>query len=229
MDDLFNLMKDYLPAWIISITVLILLFLFLFKKVREAFADLPVVKLFRHRKITPQDLINHQFFIFVEHMEKYKIDRMDFGDAGRNKIFRDYFKLRCQTFHNNTKALINDNILELTPAEIKVTIFETLYSSITNTNKAMLDQCANDEERYVVNYIVEKFADHASSSIDAFKEVIETIFDSNFAYDTNIERLNAMLNIFLFVFVATFAESEKVLFKVNGDMSGKHYKGLILK
>jgi len=227
-NNLLLLMKEYLPTWVISGSILILIILFLFKKFREAFVNIPIFKIFKRKKITAQDLVNHQFFVFIDYMEKYKIDRMEFGDPGRTKIFRDYFKIRCRTFHTSTKHLIGEEILDLNPAEIKVKIFETLYSSISESNKLMLDQCSNDEERFIVNFIVEKFAAHADSSIEAFKEVIETIFDSGYESSNNFERLNSMLNIFLFVFVSTFAESEKVLHKVNGNVSGKHYKGLTL-
>lgn len=228
-NDLLGLMKEYLPAWVISVTVLILVILFLFKRVREAFIGLPIFRRFKRRHLTISDLVNHQFFVFAEYMKNYKIDRMDFGDPGRTKVFRDYFKLRCQIFHQKTKNLINEDFDDVNPVEIKIKIFETLYASIAETNKTMLDQCDNDEERFIVKFIADKFANHTDSSIEAFKEVIENIFDSPIIYNNNIERINAMLNIFLFVFVSTFAESEKVLHKINGDVAGKHYKGLKLQ
>lgn len=228
-DGLLKLMQDYLPTWIITGSVVILVILFLFKRVRETFAKIPFPKIFKHKKITVETLTNHQFFVFIDYMEKYKIDRMEFGCPGRTKIFREYFQIRCKTFFDTTKALISADVLDLESPDIKAKIFDTLYSSIRETNKQMMDQCSNDEERFIVNFIVDKFADHADSSIEAFKEVIETIFDSGFAYENNLDRLNAMLNVFLFAFVATFAESEKVLHKVNGDISGKTYKGLKLQ
>jgi hypothetical protein len=228
-EEMFKVMKDYLPAWLITLTLLLMIGLFLFKGFREALANLNVKKFFKGKKNKVEDLNSHQFFVFIEYMEKYKIDRMSFGDEGRTRIFRDYFKLRCKKFNENTKALLNENVLELEPVEVKIKIFDTLFTSISQTNKTMLDECSNDEERFVVNYVVEKFASHADSSIEAFKEVIETVFDSSLSYNSNMDHLNAMLNVFLFVFVATFAESEKVLFKVNGQVSGKHYKGIKLQ
>ena len=228
-EEMFKVMKDYLPTWLITLTLLLVIGLFLIKGVRDVFTNLNISKFFKGKKGKVQDLNSHQFFVFIDYMEKYKIDRMNFGDDGRTKIFRDYFKLRCKKFNENTKALLNSNVLELSPAEVKFKIFDTLFMSIDQTNKAMLEECNSDEERFVVNYVVEKFASHADSSIEAFKEVIETVFDSGLSYSDNIDRLNAMLNVFLFVFVATFAESEKVLFKVNGQVSGKHYKGIKLQ
>lgn len=228
MDDLLKLMKDYLPTWIISGTVIILVILFLFKRVRDVFAKVAIPAFLKRKKITIKHLMNHQFFVFIDYMKKYKIDRMEFGCPGRTKIFREYFQIRCTTFHDNTIALISEDLLYISPPEVKAKIFDTLYDSIRATDKQMLDQCANDEERFVVGFIVAKFADHADCSIEAFKEVIETIFESGFAYENNLDRLNAMLNVFLFAFVATFAECEKVLHQVNGDISGKHYKGIQL-
>jgi hypothetical protein len=229
MDEgLLKLMKEYLPEWIITFSVVVLVILFLFKKVRETVANIKLPAILSRRKITIKHLTNHQFFVFIDYMDKYKIDRMEFGDPGRTKIFREYFKIRCKTFHDQTKVLVSEDILMLSPTEVKCKIFNTLYDSIKETNKQMLDQCSNDEERFVVNFIIDKFADHADSSIEAFKEVIETIFDSGFAYENNFDRLNAMLNVFLFAFVATFAETEKVLHKINGDVTGKTYKGIKL-
>ena len=227
MDEgLLPLIKQYLPGWIISISILILLILFLFKKVRESFANVPWPHL--RKRIGVKDLIQHQFFVFITYMEDYKIDRMDFGCPGRTKIFREYFKIRCKTFHDQTKELVTERIINLTTPEIKCEIYDTLYSSIKASHTQMLETCSNDEERYIVNYVVEKFNAHADSSIEAFKEVIETIFDRSFAYETNLDRVNAMLNVFLFAFVATFAETEKVLHKINGEISGKIYKGIKL-
>lgn len=227
--DFLQLLKDYLPEWIISLSILIILFLFLFKKVRAAFSGIKLSKIFGKRKITLNDLKTHQFFVFIDYMEKYKIDHMDFGCPGRTKVFREYFKLRCQTFNTNTKNLITEGIVETEPSEVKGKIFETLYSSIKETDKLMVEQCSTGEEVEIVKFVMEKFSNHADSCIQAFKEVIETIFESGFAYTSNLDRLNAMLNVFLFAFVATFAESEKVLHLVNGELSGKNYKGIKLQ
>ncbi len=227
-EGLLKLMQDYLPTWIITGSVVILVILFLFKRVRDTLANIAIPSFLKRKKITIEHLLNHQFFVFIDYMEKYKIDRMEFGCSGRTKIFREYFQIRCRTFHDRTKALISEDLLTVSSPEVQSEIFNTLYSSIKDTDKQMIDQCTNDEERFVVNFIVAKFADHADSSIEAFKEVIETIFESGFAYENNLDRLNAMLNVFLFAFVATFAECEKVLHQVNGDISGKHYKGIQL-
>lgn len=227
--DLLGLMTDYLPAWVISITILILVILFLFKRVRETFSGLTIFKWFRRKKLTMTDLNNHQFFVFVEYMKNYKINRMDYGDPGRTKVFRDYFQLRCQIFHQKIKLLITEEFVKYGPNEMRIKIFDALYTSISETNKLILEQCDNDEERFVVNYLIEKFAIHTDSSIEAFKEVIETVFDSTFTYSNNIERINAALNILLFVVVSMFAESEKVLHRINGAISGKYYKGLKLQ
>jgi hypothetical protein len=228
-NDLLTLMEEYLPAWVISVSVLILVILFLFKKVRETLTNITIFKIFKRKRLTIGDLNGHQFFIFSDYMEKYKIDRMEFGDDGRTRVFRDYFKIRCQTFQKNTKLLISEDLFNLTTAEIKIKILDTLYSSISNTNKLMIEQCNTEDERFVVNFIIGKFSNHSDSSVEAFKEVIENVFDSTFTYENNIDRLNAILNIFLFVFVSTFAESEKVLHGVNGEITGKNYKGLLIK
>jgi hypothetical protein len=228
-EDFLKLVKDYLPEWIISASILIIIFLFLFKKVRYTFAGIKIPNIFGKQKITINDLKTHQFFIFIDYMEKYKINRMDFGCPGRTRVFREYFTYRCKTFNVNTKNLITEGIIEMHPNDIKNKIFETLYTSIKDTDKLMIEQCSNGEEVEIVKFVIEKFSDHADSCIQAFKEVIETIFESGFAYATNLDRLNAMLNVFLFAFVATFAESEKVLHMINGELSGKNYKGIKLQ
>lgn len=226
---LWTLMKDYLPEWIISLILLILIFIYIYKQLKESFGTINLFKIWGRKKIKIKDLVNHQFFIFIEYMEKYKIDMMQFGGPGRTKIFREYFKLRCQTFNKKTKELITEGVLDNTSAEMKHKIFDALYSSITETNKTLLDDCNNDEERQIITFITQKFDKHCSSSVEAFKEVIDTIFDNGFEMNNNVERINSMLNIFLFVFVSTFAEAEKVLHMINGQISGKHYKGITIE
>ena len=227
--DFLKLLKDYLPEWIIALGVVAFICLFLFKGFRDAFSNIKWPRWFSKKRIRVEDLKHHQFFVFIDYMDKYKIDRMDFGCPARNRIFRDYFKFRCHTFHTNTQNLITEDVLKLSQLDIKTKIFNTLYSSIEDGNKLMIDQCNTDEERNVAKVVVERFSAHADHCIEALMEVIETIFDSGFTYESNLDRLNAILNVFLFTFVATFAESEKILHNINGEISGKQYKGLIIK
>lgn len=227
--DYLPIIEEYLPSWAITGTIFIAIILFIVIKGREAFSKISWLDFLRRKKLNKTDLNNHQFFVFINHMEKYKIDQMVFGDPGRTKIFRDYFKIRCQIFNDNTKQMINNDLSDLSTIELKCVVLNTLYKSLTDSHTAIINQCSNDEERFVVNYVVEKFAKYTNSSIEAFKEVIETIFDNEFAYDNDLDRINAMLNIFLFVFVATFAESEKILAQVNGSLTNKNYKGIIIK
>ena len=227
-NELLTLMKTYLPEWIISVVILTLVILFLIKKISQTVTIEKIFDYFKQKKFTQKELNSHQFFIFINYMKNYKIYRMEFGDAGRTKIFRDYFKIRCETFETNTKKILDGNLKDLTTIEIKGLVLDTLYTSLSESHKNTINQCSNDEERFVVNYVVEKFSNYSNSSIEGFKEVIENIFDTELGYGCNLERINAMLNIFLFVFVATFAESEKILHQLNGQLSGKYYKGVLI-
>ena len=228
-DGILTLLKTYLPAWAIVAGLIIFFTALLFKEARDAISNIKLPKFFKTRCLKIESLYNHQFFIFINYMLQYKIDRLEFGCEGRTKVFRAYLKTRCEIFNTKTKELLKEETLDLSPAEIKSKIFNTLYTSISETTETMLDSCNNDEERDVVSFMIDKFNKHADANIEAFTDVIEIIFDSGAEYEKNIDKLNSMLNVLLYAFVATFANLESVLFKVNGYLSGKHYRGILIK
>jgi len=229
---LIELGVKYLPAGLIAIFITGFIVLTILGKLSDVlqkfktiFKKKTKVKKLNQKEQTIENLIHHQFFYFIDFAIKYRIPKMKFQCPVRTVILQKFLTYKCQVFYRRTKDLVDLDINTISIKTLEKIVLTDILDGIKEYETLIKKEGVTAEERLVLDIIVNRFSAWHDKNVEAAYKVIENIFDSNNIYHNNIERMNGVLNVYLFAFVSAFTDAEKALYNINGEISGKIYRG----
>lgn len=162
---------------------------------------------------------NHPFFSTIDYLIDVKIPGIHFKSQFKKATFTDIltFKLRAsqdmfRTFVSN-ESNYNTGSLEF-------------RSYITKVIKDSYIRFISDCERSnIPPVVVESFNSWVNPLTRFLFSAVENICDSKI-YETNIDKVNAILNINLAILDEMISNIEVYLDEINGDFNGFTYKGI---
>jgi archaellum component FlaF (FlaF/FlaG flagellin family) len=164
-------------------------------------------------------LKNHPYFSTIDYMIDVKISEIYFKSEFKKIAFTDIltFKLRSsqetfRAFVSNESNYINGDLE-----------FRNLVTrNLRDAYGMFMSECQRSK---IPQVVLESFNSWTSPLTRFLFSTLEDICESKL-YETNVDKLNAILNIMLAVFNEIITNIELYLDEINGDFQGETYKGI---
>lgn len=164
-------------------------------------------------------LRSNPFFINMNHWIYYKIPNTNFGDPGRDLMIKDLLDIMYKQFRDELiKVVENPLYKELNSREFQSVMIKIL-------SKGMHQFKTKSINEGIPFPLLELFSTYHEPNIEFIKVAIEGICNSGY-HHTNAEKVIAILNIYSASFEITLSHGEKALRHLNGQLTGKKYKGI---
>lgn len=164
-------------------------------------------------------LKNHPYFSTIDYLIDVKISEIYFKSEFKKVAFTDIltFKLRAsqevfRSFVSNESNYLNGDL------EFRNLVTRNLRDSYG----IFMSEC---QRAKIPDVVLESFNSWTSPLTRFLFSTLEDICDSKL-YETNVDKLNAILNITLAVFNEIIVNIELYLDEINGDFAGQTYKGI---
>lgn len=225
MKEIISLLENIrIPVWVVIILAftIILLGSPVIAKLIDLFSNRK--KKDRKKQINPKDILNHPYFDFISYCLNIRIRQLDFGTDFKNNVFHDLLYIRYKIFNDNLKEYVTQYISSDIPSNIfKTKITFILYDSINECEAEWRNLGIPD-----IDYIINKFSRWHSITVEFIQKYTQKTLESQI-YDSDIERLNAILDLYTTAFEVTLLDVESGLRRINGRFRNLHYKSRIFQ
>ncbi|EKE79461.1 hypothetical protein [Idiomarina xiamenensis] len=170
---------------------------------------------FHHRK----ELTEHRLFSVSTYWLNLGIDQLPFPTRYpvRTHMYRDMLKILVRTISVELESRLAELSADSSNAEWQR--HATLVLSI-----AVTEYESRFREQGIPDIVIERFRDWNRVSLSYITHTIATLQDSEIA-DSNHKKTSFMLSAVLAAMKTAFIDVERTLIGLNGQLTGKHYRG----
>jgi hypothetical protein len=169
-----------------------------------------------------EDLRNHRLFQHCQYYVSFGIKKIKFSPdyPMRGRMYKDMLEIYFDVMSNTFK----DNLARLATSE----------SSVWSTEAMKALRAAMDEyeqqfiEKGVPEIVIDKFADWHQPSIEFITNNIHSLNDSRIANDS-ARKTSVLFGTILNATKTAIFSAERTLIVLNGELSGKTYKGEVIE
>lgn len=175
---------------------------------------------YRANRLDAYDLKSHHIFADLQRDLDYDVPRLALGTEGRTKLFTDMMRIKYATFLELSKPFIDQHKCEECRPECFYAKNIEFVTNLVNTY----------EERWrkegIFEEAIQKFNEWHKTRVDMVVENIRVIAD-NKVYTTRNQKYTAMLDLYFYAMRWALFDAELSLHDLNGEITGKVYKGYI--
>ena len=175
-----------------------------------------------------KNIKDHPIFTQFMYWNRYLNNSFTLEDKGRELLFREILNVHIDSFrkklvmlHENTKNI--NNIVEFKNKHICI-----LYEIIDSLEKHFNDSMYSDEDKNLLNLVIPKFNKWCDQEYTLITERIEEICESDL-YTSNLSRNIVILLSYQIMISIIILNTSKTLDKLNGELSGLRFKGVLIK
>ena len=174
---------------------------------------------------TPVDLLRHVFFGTMDLYLKTKVLSLSLPEKGRELIFRDFLKIKFQTFTTNVYSWLVEHQQNLNHMDA-----ETLNTEILKlVANGVQEYETRAEKEGIPHVVVERFRKFHNPHVDFVSANITNVCQCEWLIVSNTERMGFILNSLMHAFEVTLIDAEAVLCDINGELDGVVYKGVTVQ
>lgn len=164
-------------------------------------------------------LTDHRLFSVSSYWLNLGIDQMPFPSRYpvRTQMYRDMLKILVRTMSSELEAHLKDLSAKSSNAEWQRHATLVLSMAVTDYERRFVDQGIPD-------IVVERFRDWNRASLSYITHTIATLQDSEIA-DSNSKKTSFLLSAVLAAMKTAFIDAERTLIGLNGQLTGKVYRG----
>ena len=173
----------------------------------------------RKKKRNPKEIFlgDHILFETIEELINNEIPYMQFGTPGRTEVFKALLCEQLETFRNNLKTFIEENLEFESSAEYRKKLKQTIYD--------IVEDCEHEwQARQIPQIIIDKYNHFFRDRIDLLLSDITT---SSLRYAGRPEKaLEAFLNEVRVIFKLHLqTDASHALNSLDGELDGLTYNG----
>lgn len=175
-------------------------------------------------------IINHPVFTRIEFYKHIVLTSFEYKNKGKEIVFKEIldqhltiYKIKleelCKSIDENPSMDTTDLLNKSTQT------LSTITESLNNFYKTNAQ--FTDEEKQVLDIVLDKYHIWDSGRETKLLEMIENICGSAFYPDTYSKAVT-IFDIFLFRISDTIEDANKTLNYINGDLKGLKFKGVVI-
>ena len=171
--------------------------------------------------------VNHDFFnkIIYERDMKLPVIKLNHKGKycqGRTEIFKDMLRTKYTKWHDSTKQLMMCECLpKLTSTELHTKVISSIMLFVDDYEKSWKDEGIPE---IVISRFKEWHEQHTTILVSAISSICV-----GQCFNTNEEKLNAVLEIHKALIILTVLDAENTLGNLNGELSGLKYKKFTMR
>ena len=164
-------------------------------------------------------LTDHRLFSVSNYWLSLGIDQMPFPSRYpvRSQMYRDMLKVLIRTITTELESHLKDLSAKSSNAEWQRHATLVLSMAVTEYE-------ARFREQGIPDIVIDCFRDWNRASLSYITHTIATLQDSEIA-DCNSKKTSFMLSAVLAAMKTAFIDAERTLIGLNGQLSGKNYRG----
>ena len=168
---------------------------------------------------TQKPLSDHRLFSVSNYWLNLGIDQMPFPSRYpvRSQMYRDMLKILIRTISTDLEAHLKDLSAQSSSAEWQRHATMVLSMAVTDYEMRF-------REQGIPEIVIERFRDWNRASLSYITHTIATLQDSEIA-DSNSKKTSFMLSAVLGALKTAFIDAERTLIGLNGQLTGKVYRG----
>lgn len=173
-------------------------------------------------------LKNHKFFTEIDTCRNYQLRVMHLVDTERTYIMKVLLQHKLDIFHRRFRDFVSTvDIDDLSPRKLGGLFVALIYSSINEYEEKFKAEAADKAEREILEVVLSRFNDvHLQRGSEAI-DLINSIFSVE--DQDNYTKMHSALYALLFPFVGLFGDALQMLYKLNGELTGKKFAGKVFK
>jgi len=164
-------------------------------------------------------LTEHRLFSVSSYWLNLGIDQMPFPSRYpvRTQMYRDMLKILVRTLSGELEAHLKDLSAKSSNAEWQRHATLVLSMAVTEYEQRF-------KEQGIPGIVIERFRDWNRASLSYITHTIATLQDSEIA-DSNAKKTSFLLSAVLAAMKTAFIDAERTLIGLNGQLTGKVYRG----
>lgn len=167
-------------------------------------------------------LLEHRFFTAMDFYLNTRIPILPIREPGRAKIFRDFLDLQFRVLRDNMHDLIrNHDIAKLPQMQFEPLMMDYL-------NHAIEEYETTAAKEGIPDIVMEKFALWHRGSTEQTSNFLLRVTQSPW-YGSNIQKTVAILDYLTTVMHSTLLDAQFTLSRLNGELDGLTYKGVLVQ
>lgn len=175
------------------------------------------------KKSRKEDLKYHSFFANAKYRLIAEIPALEIlpEKPVKEKMFRDLISIEVRLIYETCESIIESDLESWSAEQWKNEVYNKINSMISGVfNKA--------REEGIPEIAITKYNKWHATSLEILYEYITTL-STSLTYEDNITRTNTLLIIMNLLLVSIIADAERSLKDLNGEISGKLYKNMVLE
>ena len=163
-------------------------------------------------KLKKSTIKEHPFFSEIQYMIDISIEKINIeDDILRTKMIRKFLKIKLLSTQKNFGELTNSSSLDVDSSL-------ATCDYINCITKIVRDYEMESIKNNVPEVFIRRFSEWHTPKIIIIRDLIEYICRSNI-YDTDTEKLSAILDIVLMVLHLTMMDAEDTIKSMNGELT----------
>lgn len=180
-----------------------------------------LIKDFKDKSIDRKSLLNHELFNYLNYSIKVLIPSINFKCPGRTIMVRDFLYLKYSEVLKSQKELVlNFDFVNKSKHELKLELTNIIADTVIKyETEALL--------KGIPNEFIESFNQWHKRSMSYIDKVLYSF--SNISYYNNYEYMDLVMTVIYSVMISTFEDAKTAIDHMNGQLTGKIYKGITIK
>lgn len=221
MDAIIKVVSDYGFALAIILVIVGLLGLTIYHRVKNPFLALIKGEPNDIGHYSPLD--THELFSKVQKMLSVELPNLELMPSKpvKQEMFRDILSFFVKSIHEECTAISIIDIDSWTPEKWVLEMTKHANQILVNFRTTALSNNVPD-------IVLQKFARWNQQTMELLYDHITTVGKAD-VYKSNNERTNTLFLVIGLLIVVTIGDAEKTIKELNGEISGKLYKGMVIE
>lgn len=175
-------------------------------------------KIFNMRKI---DITKHPIFTKYRFLINQRLKYINCHCVLRKKIFCDLMTIRIEVYNKIVKEFsLRDDINQISIVEFQYAMRELMLQTLSVwKEKAKVEG--------IPQVVIDRFIESTEEIRESFFLFVQSVSNSTYSYTDNISRTSAVFDMLSAFEEALLIKLEESLDKMNGEISGSTYKGIV--
>lgn len=175
-------------------------------------------KIFNMRKI---DITKHPIFTKYRFLINQRLKYINCHCILRKKIFCDLMTIRIEVYNKIVKEFsLRDDINQISIVEFQYAMRELMLQTLSVwKEKAKVEG--------IPQVVIDRFIESTEEIRESFFLFVQSVSNSTYSYADNISRTSAVFDMLSAFEEALLIKLEESLDKMNGEISGSAYKGIV--